>query len=97
MAKTRPMYRFIDHDDAVTHVPPPTWIAGYQHPNSTIFVIDPQGGIEQNPASPPAKLKITEADLRAFLEGTWKGAIPLPGPLADHSPVRYCHWISLKT
>jgi len=94
MAQTRPVYRFIDHQDVVTHVPPPGGLAGYQHPNCTIFVIDPKGGIERNPANPPSDPKVGEAVLRAFLAGTIVD--PIPEPVADHSPVRYCHWISLK-
>src|SRR5258708_2561820 len=55
MAQTRPVYRFVDHEDVVTHVPLPGWIAGYQHPKCTIFLIDPQGGITQ--ADPPGESK----------------------------------------
>jgi hypothetical protein len=93
MAKNR-MYRFIDYEDAVTHVPPPV---GYRHPECTTFVIDPQGGIKKDPAALPA-FKPTEAEVIKFFKGTLEGTIdnPLPQALADHSPVRYCHWISLK-
>jgi len=93
MAKTRPVYYFIDNEDVVTHVPPAIPIVGYQHPNCTIFVIDPQGGVAQHANHPPATF-VTPTDMHDFLEGTWKAHIDLPRPLADHSPVRYCHWIS---
>ena len=96
LAKTRPVYYFIDNEDVVTHIPPPIPIVGYQHPICTIFVIDPQGGIAQHANHPSAISEVKPTDLRDFLEGTWKVNVPLPRPLADHSPVRYCHWISLK-
>ncbi|HEY6389845.1 MAG TPA: lipase family protein [Bryobacteraceae bacterium] len=93
LAKTRPVYYFIDNQDVVTHIPLPIWMAGYEHPNCAIFVIYPNGGIAQHskhPSMPEVKL----TDLRDFLKGIWKQGISLPAPLADHSPVRYCHWIS---
>jgi hypothetical protein len=92
MTNTHQVYRFIDHDDVVTHIPLTEWFTGYQHPKCTIFVIDPQGGIEQNPANPPDELKVEKDLLLDFLEGTILD--PIPAPVADHSPVRYCHWIS---
>jgi hypothetical protein len=92
MTKTRPAYRFIDHEDVVTQVPLASWAASYEHPNITLFVIDQQGRIVQNPPNPPTQLKVAEDLLLDYLEGHIVN--PIPGPLADHSPVRYCHWIS---
>lgn len=94
MAETRVAYRFIDHEDVVTELPLAGPLLGYQHPNFTTYVIDEQGGIVQNPLKPPTQLGVVKDLLLGYLRGNLVN--PIPTPLADHSPVRYCHWLSLK-
>jgi hypothetical protein len=90
-AQTRGLYRIVDNEDVVTHIPSGL---GYVHPVCTIFWIDASHQVVQNPPKMPDDRQDLEDIALDFLKG--KVVDPLPGPLADHSPVRYCHWISKK-
>jgi triacylglycerol lipase len=90
-AETRGCYRMVDHLDAVTHVPARF---GYDHPNYSLFWIGDDGGITKNPNQPPGDLADVESLGLDFLMGHIRN--PIPRSLADHSPVRYCHWLGKK-
>jgi hypothetical protein len=95
MAKTRGCYRFVDHEDVVTHVPTPSFPLPYAHPNCALLWIDSTGAITENPAYPPGDTQdFTNLGLD-FLMG--KIADQIARPLADHSPVRYCQWIGRRS
>jgi len=89
-------FRFVDFEDVVTQIPLTEWFAGYQHPKCTTFLIDQQHAIQKDPTNLPDVPKVGKALLLDFLEGSLDGTVlnSIPEPLADHSPVRYCHWIS---
>ena len=94
LAKTRGCFRFVDNQDVVTHVPTPSFLLPYAHPNCALLWIDPAGAIIENPAYPPGDCRdFTELGLD-FLRG--EIVDPLPEPLADHSLVRYCYWIGKR-
>ena len=91
MAKTHGVYRFVDDEDVVTHVPTHSILLPYEHPNCALLWIDPAHVIVENPPNPPDDCQdFTDLGLD-FLRG--RIVDPLPEPLADHSMVRYCHWI----
>lgn len=90
-ARTQSLYRVVDNEDVVTHIPIGL---GYKHPNCTAIWIDAnsQAAAVRDPASLPDDPDDAKDLCRDILGGNV--ADPLPRPLADHSPVRYCHWIS---
>ena len=88
-ARNQAVCRIVDDEDVVTHIPDSL---GYVHPNCTVFWIDAQSEVVQNPVNMPGDRDDLEDLALCFLKG--EVIDPLPGPLADHSPVRYCHWIS---
>jgi Lipase (class 3) len=90
-AQTHGLYRIVDDEDVVTHIPDGL---GYVHPVCTIFWIDASHQVIQNPPQMPDDRQDLEDLALDFLKGNV--ADPVPEPLADHSPVRYCHWISKK-
>jgi len=90
-ARSRGIYRIVDNEDAVTHIPGGL---GYVNPVCAIFWIDGQGLVIQNPATMPDDREDLEDLALDFLKG--KIVDSIPGPLADHSPVRYCHWVSKR-
>jgi len=90
-AQTHGIYRIVDDEDVVTHIPDGL---GYVHPVCTIFWIDGSHQVIQNPAQLPDDREDLEDLALDFLKG--RIIDPLPEPLADHSPVRYCHWISQR-
>lgn len=90
-SRTQGIYRIVDNEDVVTHIPDGL---GYVHPDCTIFWIDERHQVVRSPAKMPDDREDLEDLALDFLKG--KVIDPLPGPLADHSPVRYCHWIPKK-
>jgi Lipase (class 3) len=90
-SRTQGLYRIVDNEDVVTHIPDGL---GYVHPNCTILWIDPLHNVVQNPPNMPDDRQDLEDMALDFLKG--KVVDPLPEPLADHSPVRYCHWIGQR-
>ena len=79
-AQTRGLYRIVDNEDVVTHIPSGL---GYVHPASMVFWIDAGHAVVQNPAKMPDDREDLEDMALDFLKG--KLVDPLPGPLADHS------------
>lgn len=84
------IYRFVDYEDVVTHIPTgPVYV----DPACAVLWIDSDHQVVQN----PEKLPDDPRDFLDLARGFFTGSIAdpvLPEPLADHSPVRYCHWIS---
>ncbi len=95
-AQAQRCYRIVDNQDLVTHVPLDTVQFPYQHPNVTVLWINPDGKLITNPPQPPDDWKAFARLGLGTLEGHWLNFLPapLPRPLADHSPVRYCYWIA---
>ena len=91
MAATRGCYRIVDHEDMVTHIPVPTVLFPYAHPSCTLEWIDANHQVIENPANPPGDRKDITDLVKDFLQGNFRD--PIPGPVADHSPVRYCQWL----
>ena len=91
-AATRGCYRIVDHQDFVTHVPTPA--LGYTHPNCSLFWIDELGNVSKLGTELHDDHEAAASHFRDLIAG--KMTDPIPGPLADHSPVRYCHWIGRK-
>jgi hypothetical protein len=89
--ETRGCYRVVDHLDAVTHVPSRF---GYGHPKCALYWIGDDGSITKNPNESPGDLAGVESIGLDFLMGHILD--PIPGSLADHSPVRYCHWVGKR-
>jgi hypothetical protein len=90
-SRNQGLYRIVDYEDVVTHIPDGL---GYVHPDCTVFWIDAGHQVVQNPPEMPGDREDLEDMALDFLKG--KVIDPLPEPLADHSPVRYCHWISMQ-
>ena len=91
LGQKHPCYRAVDLEDVVTHVPF-DGLFGYQHPNFTVLWIDSNHKVVRNPSA------LTDIeDIKHLAMAYLRGELvdPLPGPLADHSPVRYCHWFSV--
>jgi len=82
---TKGIFRYMDGNDLVTHVPPADHLIGYAHPDAGIHV-----------GSRPWQLTHeTESILEDAAEIAWdivKGRNP-PEDLADHSPVRYLYYL----
>jgi len=98
-SRTQVMYRIVDNGDVVTHIPLGPLFAvalptDYVHPDCTILWIDQRHQVVQNPEHMPEDSKDMEELAFDFIKG--EVGDPLPEPLADHSPVRYCHWISQR-
>ncbi len=86
------IYRFVDNEDVVTHVPTgPVYV----DPACAVLWIDGDRHTVREATSLPGDPKDFLDLARGFFTGTMLDA-KLPGPLADHSPVRYCHWISQR-
>ena len=96
LAESNGCYRVVNNDDVVTHIP--LHVAGldYQHPNVKLLWLDPQGALQENPANPPSDWSDVAHLAFGFVNGHLLEFLPtdLPRPLADHSPVRYCHWMA---
>jgi triacylglycerol lipase len=93
-ARTRACYRAVDNLDMVTHAPP-DFLNLYAHPPIAIYWLDQVHALHYNPPDMPGDIDAI-ADLPAgFLTTHWLEGLPnpLPEPLADHSPVRYAHYI----
>lgn len=96
-ARAQPCYRFIDYKDVVTHVPPHLPAFPYEHPKTRVLWFDEDGTMTASEGGAPGDW----ADFAQVGLGYMHGHIleslpdPLPRPLADHSPVRYCHWTGL--
>ena len=96
LASSRACYRTVDNEDAVTHVPVPLPELEYDHARVTLLWLDSVGHLVRNPSNPPGD----RADLVECALGLVRGEsmdrllTPLPRPLADHSVVRYCHWLA---
>jgi len=96
LAASRACYRTVDNEDVVTHVPFPVPGLAYDHPEVTLLLLDPVGALKQNPLHPPRdRADLAELAL-GFVRGTSLDRLctPLPRPLADHSVVRYCHYMA---
>ncbi len=91
-AETRGCYRIVDHQDVVTHVPTP--LLRYTHPNCSLYWIDEFGNVSKIETELHDDLAAAARLCRDLIAG--RITEPIPGPLADHSPVRYCHWIGRK-
>lgn len=94
-ARTQSCYRVVDNLDVVTHVPLHSLLADYEHPSVTLLWIDPTGVVAVNPPNPPSDTTVIAQLPLGFVNIHFLDLlpVPLPRPLADHSPVRYCHWI----
>ena len=94
-ALRQPCFRVVDNKDLVTHVPLALGNLAYVHPSIPVLWIDGNGAMIENP-SPPLRDAPVIGDVVTWYAGKLfrKLHLSLPGPLADHSPVRYCHWIA---
>jgi hypothetical protein len=94
-ARTQRCYRTVDNQDLVTHVPLHAPEFEYQHPAVTLLWLDPTGTLALNPPNPPGDWTDLAHVALGFMSGHFLDLLPnpLPRPLADHSPVRYCHWV----
>ncbi len=87
-------YRVVDNSDVVTHVPPPIMYYAYDHPAIPVLWFDATGALIHQPEGELGDWR----DIARVALGSVHGhlfesvADQLPLPLADHSPVRYCHW-----
>jgi hypothetical protein len=83
------IYRFVNQDDIVTHVPPEDF--GYRDPEPPMFHIDGNGEIQRRARAPMSDWR----DLAEFLVAMKYTGMPLdpagrvPDALLEHSPVRY--------
>ena len=85
----RGVYRFVNGNDPVTHVPPEDrW---FQHPAAEGFYIDAQGGITERPAAPLSDFTDLWDALRALPHAGPFTDLDADAPeyLADHSPGQY--------
>ena len=89
--------------DVVAHIPSAKMILThipfvkerlYEHLDCPRVWIDPNHKVIQDPPALPSDIKGVVDLAIDFLRG--KIVDPLPGPLADHSPVRYCNWLSSR-
>ncbi len=88
-------YRVVDNEDVVAHVPLLEPGFDYQHPSCTLLWFDPDGVMVTNPPGHPSDWMDLAHAAFGFLDSRHLSLLPnpLPRPLADHSPVRYCHWM----
>lgn len=93
-ARTRGCYRAVDNLDIVTHVPT-DFLSVYVHPSVTVFWLDRGHTLEMNPTKLPTDQDAITQIPDGFLTTHWMEGLPdsLPGPLADHSPVRYAQYL----
>ncbi len=83
------IYRFVNRNDLVTHVPPEDF--GYRHTRPWMYHIDDEWEIRQLEEAPVSDWR----ELADFLAAMKRGGIRLdpneevPACLLDHSPVRY--------
>ena len=96
-ATRQPCYRVVDNEDVVTHVPLILGNLVFVHPRITVLWIDKERALIKNP-EPPLRDATSLWDFVTWYVGKVfrKLHTKLPGPLADHSPVRYCHWVAQK-
>ena len=90
-AGSQGFYRIVDNEGVVTHIPDGL---GYVHLDCTVHWINGGHSVAQDPANMPDDCEDLEDMALDFLKG--KVIDPLPEPLADHSTVRYCHWIAQR-
>lgn len=94
-ARAQPCYHFVDNRDVVAHVPPHVPSLPYEHPATKLLWFDEHGTMTEKETGAPGDW----ADFAQVALGYVHGHIleslptPLPRPLADHSPVRYCYWV----
>lgn len=101
-ARTQRCYRVVDNQDFVTHVPLPNDALPYLHPAITLLWIDATHDhkVVKNPPEQPGDWMDVQYLAPSLLHSHWYNHMlpqwktQLPVPLADHSPVRYCHWIA---
>jgi hypothetical protein len=95
-ARTQRCYRVVDNQDVVTHVPLFAAGFGYEHPATTLLWLDANGTLSINPPGLPSDWTDLVHVAFGFVNGHFIELLPtpLPRPLADHSPVRYCYWIA---
>lgn len=88
-------YRAVDNLDVVTHLPPAFFLHLYAHPTIPTYWLDADHMLQANPASLPSDMEAFSKLPEGFLTTHWMEGLPnpLPKPLADHSPVRYAHYI----
>jgi hypothetical protein len=91
-----PCHRVVDNQDVVTHIPLPVPGLPFRHPRMPVLWLNASGKLVEN----PAHLLDDWRDLAHVVTGFVHNRLlkhfrtRLPRPLADHSPVRYCHWLS---
>jgi Lipase (class 3) len=93
-AHTRACYRAVDNLDIVTHSPP-DFLNLYAHPPIAIYWLDQGHTLRIDPPNLPSDIDAIANLPAGFLTTHWMEGLPnpLPEPLADHSPVRYGHYI----
>jgi triacylglycerol lipase len=95
-ARTQQCYRFIDNQDVVTHVPTnvPVFFP-YEHPKTSLVWFDANGKMTTDEPAAPSDWAEFAQVIFGYMHGHILDSLPnpLPLPLADHSPVRYCYWI----
>ena len=91
-ARKQRCIRVVDDLDIVTHVPPHLL---YDHPGIALLWLSEKRELIANPPHPPDDWLDVIKLLPGFVTTHWFENLPdpLPDPLADHSPVRYCQWI----
>ncbi|MFZ1084438.1 MAG: lipase family protein [Terracidiphilus sp.] len=99
-ARTRACYRVVDNLDIVTHVPLDfhnfyALPLIYAHPRITTYWLDQGHTLRINPPNLPSDSDAIVKLPVGFLATHWLDGLPnpLPDPLADHSPVRYAHFV----
>jgi hypothetical protein len=95
-ARAQACYRIVDNEDIVTHIPLLTAGFDYDHPGATLLWFDADGTMIANPPGHPSDWIDIAHMAQGFVNGHLLELLPatLPRPLADHSPVRYCHWLA---
>jgi hypothetical protein len=91
-ARNQKCGRVVDDLDIVTHVPPQLF---YEQPGIGLLWLSDKHELIANPPHPPDDWLAVLKLLPRFVTTHWFENLPdpLPEPLADHSPVRYCQWI----
>jgi hypothetical protein len=91
-ARNQKCTRVVDDLDIVTHVPPQLF---YEQPGIALLWLSDKHELIANPPHPPDDWLDVLKLLPRFVTTHWLENLPdpLPEPLADHSPVRYCQWI----
>jgi hypothetical protein len=94
--RTQRCYRIIDNQDVVTQIPLQLLGCDYDHPTTSVLWFDPNGALAAYQQGTLGYWMEFAHVVLGFSNGHFLDLLPnpLPRPLADHSPVRYCHWIA---